>query len=304
MNVLVTGVCGMLGHDLVCELRRRGCDVTGCDLPEALKGIREGSALWGVPCCSLDITDGEQVEALISGLHPDAVVHCAAWTAVDAAEAEENREKVYAVNAAGTGNIARSCRRADCKLVYLSTDYVFDGRGETPWKPEDPTERPLNVYGRTKLAGEKAVRQNMEKFFIVRTAWVFGRNGKNFVKTMLQLGQKHDALRVVNDQIGTPTYTRDLAVLLADLLPTRAYGCYHATNEGGYLSWYDFACEIFRQAGMPVRVQPVTTEEYGCNRAVRPFNSRLDNTKLVQQGFAPLPDWRDALGRYLKEVGV
>jgi len=233
---------------------------------------------------------------------PDAVIHCAAWTAVDLAEEPQNIEKVKAINAGGTRNIAEVCKALDCKMVYISTDYVFDGQGTDPWTPDCKDYNPLNVYGRTKLEGELAVSETLDKFFIVRIAWVFGRNGKNFIRTMLSIGKKFDTLRVVNDQIGTPTYTLDLSRLLVDMIETEKYGCYHATNEGGYISWYDFACEIFRQAGYTTKVVPVTTAEYGLSKAARPFNSRLDKSKLAANGFTPLPHWQDALARYLKEI--
>ena len=284
MKVLVTGAKGQLGSDLVCRLASRGHEVVGVDVEE------------------LDVTDGQAVERVLEDCQPDAVIHCAAWTAVDAAEEPENREKVRAINALGTEYLARSCARLGCKMMYISTDYVFSGQGETPWTPDCREFRPLNWYGETKLMGEEAVSSLLERFFIVRIAWVFGRNGKNFVRTMLRLSETHDSLRVVNDQIGTPTYTWDLARLLADMIETDRYGCYHATNEGGYISWYDFACEIFRQAGRRTEVQPVSTREYGLSRAARPFNSRLDKRKLAECGFEPLPDWRDALNRYLGEL--
>ena len=252
--------------------------------------------------CRLDITDTVAVNAALMRIKPDAVIHCAAWTAVDAAEDEENRGRVYAVNVDGTANIASACSALDCKLLYISTDYVFDGQGDEPWRPDCRTYAPLNVYGRSKLEGELAVASTVERFFIVRTAWVFGVNGKNFVRTMLELGRTHDSLRVVNDQIGTPTYTPDLARLLADMIESEKYGYYHATNEGGFISWYDFAVEIFRQAGYSVEVIPVSTAEYGLSKAARPFNSRLDKGKLTQCGFVPLPDWKDALSRYLNEI--
>ena len=251
----------------------------------------------------MDITDAEAVCRTISGIKPDAVIHCAAWTAVDAAEDEENREKVYAINVLGTKHIAEACKKAGSKMMYISTDYVFDGQGETPWKPDCTDYAPLAVYGKTKLEGELAVRAELERFFIVRIAWVFGKNGKNFIRTMLNIGQKYPVLRVVNDQLGTPTYTLDLARLLVDMIETEKYGYYHATNEGGYISWADFAKEIFRQAGMDTQVTPVTTAEYGLSKAARPFNSRLDKSKLSEAGFEPLPDWRDALSRYLSEIG-
>lgn len=255
-----------------------------------------------MPYERLDITDAEAVRENLLRARPDTVIHCAAWTAVDAAEEAENQEKVHAINASGTRHIAEVCQDLGCKLMYISTDYVFDGQGEDPWQPDCEDYAPLNLYGQTKLEGELVVRELVEKYFIVRTAWAFGLSGDNFIKTMLRLGQTHSTLRVVNDQVGTPTYTLDLARLLVDMIETDRYGTYHATNEGGYISWYDFACEIFRQAEMPVTVQPVTTAEYGLSKAARPFNSRLDKSKLVENGFVPLPHWRDALGRYLKEM--
>ncbi len=304
MKVLVTGVAGQLGHDVMNELHRRGCDGVGSDLAPAYSGAADGSPVTQMPYEPLDITDGAAVERVLERVRPDAVIHCAAWTAVDAAEEPENRDKVTAVNAAGTRNIAAVCGRLGCKLMYISTDYVFDGQGETPWEPDCRAYAPLNVYGRTKLDGELAVEGLTDKHFIVRIAWVFGKNGKNFIQTMLRLGQTHDTLRVVDDQIGTPTYTFDLARLLVDMIETDRYGTYHATNEGGYISWAEFAREIFRQAGMDgVTVIPVTTAEYGLSKAARPFNSRLDKSKLTQMGFTPLPDWRDALARYLQEIG-
>jgi dTDP-4-dehydrorhamnose reductase len=250
----------------------------------------------------LDITDSAAVAQTLSQIRPDAVIHCAAWTAVDLAEDEDKIEKVRAINAGGTQNIADACKKLDCKMVYISTDYVFDGQGETPWQPDCKDYKPLNVYGQTKLEGELAVVNTLDKFFVVRIAWVFGLNGNNFIKTMLKLSEKYDALRVVSDQIGTPTYTLDLSRLLVDMVQTDKYGYYHATNEGGYISWYDFACEIFRQAGKSVAVTPVTTAEYGLSKAARPYNSRLDKSKLTENGFTPLPSWQDALSRYLKEI--
>ena len=284
MKILVTGVKGQLGYDVVNELTRRGHTPVGVDIEE------------------LDITDGAACEALLTQVQPDAVIHCAAWTAVDAAEDEENIPKVRAVNAEGTRNLARVCKALDCKMLYISTDYVFDGQGTEPWQADSTAFGPLSVYGQTKLEGENAVRELLEKYFIVRIAWVFGLNGKNFVKTMLGVGQKYDTVRVVNDQIGTPTYTFDLARLLVDMIETDKYGAYHATNEGGFISWYDFTCEIFRQAGYTTNVVPVTTAEYGISKAARPFNSRLDKSKLVTAGFQPLPTWQDALARYLEEL--
>lgn len=302
MKVFVTGVAGQLGHDVMNELIRRGHTAVGSDLAPAYAGIADGSAVTAAPYVPLDITDGAAVQQVLTDAQPDAVIHCAAWTAVDAAEEPENQPKVRAINAGGTAHIAQACRALGCKMMYISTDYVFDGQGTAPWDPDCTDYRPLNVYGQTKLEGELAAAA-LERYFIVRIAWVFGVNGKNFIKTMLKLGQTHDTLRVVSDQIGTPTYTLDLARLLVDMIETERYGRYHATNEGGYISWYDFACEIFRQAGNTrVQVIPVTTAEYGVSKAARPFNSRLDKRKLTDNGFAPLPDWRDALRRYLQEI--
>lgn len=286
MKVFVTGVAGQLGHDVVNELTKRGHEAVGSD-------IAGGDIL-------LDITDEAAVEKALNEVKPDAVIHCAAWTAVDLAEDEA--DKVRLINAGGTRNIARVCKKLDCKMIYISTDYVFDGQGTEPWQPDCKEYKPLNVYGQTKLEGEAAVSEILEKYFIVRIAWVFGVNGKNFIKTMLNVGKKYDTVRVVNDQIGTPTYTLDLARLLVDMVETEKYGYYHATNEGGYISWYDFTCEIFRQAGYKTKVVPVTTAEYGISKAARPFNSRLDKSKLVENGFEPLPTWQDALERYLKEI--
>lgn len=311
MKVLVTGVGGQLGHDVMNELAKRGYEGVGSDLAPQYSGISDGTEVTGMPYVQMDITDSSCVETVIAAEKPDAVVHCAAWTAVDLAEDEDKREKVHMVNATGTENVALACKKADCKMVYLSTDYVFDGQGTEPWKPDCKDYRPLSVYGQTKLEGELAVSGNLEKYFIVRIAWVFGVNGKNFIKTMLNLGKTHDQIKVVSDQIGTPTYTYDLARLLVDMIETDKYGYYHATNEGGYISWYDFTREIFRQAeemGHPeysperLTVTPVTTEEYGISKAKRPFNSRLAREKLIQNGFLPLPTWQDALARYLREI--
>ena len=305
MRVFVTGVSGQLGYDVVKELLSRGYAVVGSDIAENEKSALlkdAGKGIASYEFATLDITDGMSVEALLQRVSPDEVVHCAAWTAVDAAEDEENIEKVKAVNVTGTRNIATVCKDLDCKMIYISTDYVFDGQGETPWDADCTDYAPLNVYGQTKLDGELAVKELLSKFFIVRIAWVFGLNGNNFIKTMLNIGKKYDTLRVVSDQIGTPTYTPDLARLLVDMAETEKYGCYHATNEGGYISWYDFACEIFKQAGYDTKVTPVTTEEYGLSKAKRPFNSRLDKSKLKKEGFTPLPEWKDALERYLKLV--
>lgn len=302
MKVFVTGVGGQLGHDVMNELYKRGYEGVGSDIAPEYSGVSDGSAVCTMPYVALDITDKEAVKKTITQVQPDVVVHCAAWTAVDLAEDEDKVAKVRAINAAGTQNIASACKEIDCKMVYISTDYVFDGQGEKPWKPDCKDYAPLNVYGQTKLEGELAVANTLEKYFIVRIAWVFGLNGKNFIKTMLNVGKKYDTVRVVNDQIGTPTYTLDLSRLLVDMIETEKYGYYHATNEGGYISWYDFTCEIFRQAGYTTRIIPVTTVEYGLSKAARPFNSRLEKSKLVEMGFEPLPTWQDALARYLKEI--
>ena len=301
MKILVTGVAGQLGHDVMNELAARGHEGVGSDLAPAYSGIADGSAVTKAAYVPMDITNAAHVREVISAVHPDAVIHCAAWTAVDAAEDADKQAKVQAINVQGTANIAAVCRELDCKMMYISTDYVFNGQGETPWDPDCKDYQPLNVYGQSKLGGELAVSGALEKYFIVRIAWVFGLNGSNFIKTMLKLSETHDTLRVVCDQIGTPTYTYDLARLLVDMIESEKYGYYHATNEGGYISWYDFACEIFRQAGRATKVQPVTTAEYGVSKAARPFNSRLDKSKLAATGFTPLPDWKDALARYLTE---
>lgn len=311
MKVLVTGVAGQLGHDVMNELAKRGYEGIGTDLAEAYSGVADGTAVTTMPYVSMDITDAEAVEKNIKDLAPDVVVHCAAWTAVDLAEDEDKQAKVRAINVGGTDNIAKACKEVNAKMVYISTDYVFDGQGETPWDPDCKDYKPLNVYGQTKLDGELAVSGTLEKYFIVRIAWVFGKNGNNFIKTMLKVGENHDKLTVVNDQIGTPTYTFDLARLLVDMIETEKYGYYHATNEGGYISWYDFAVEIFRQAAAlgheaydedHLTVAPVTTKEYGVSKAARPFNSRLDKSKLTANGFELLPSWQDALKRYLEEL--
>lgn len=295
MKVFVTGVAGQLGYDVVNELKKRGHVVVGSDVVEPAVNCADELIL-------LDITDASAVEEVLTHVNPDAVVHCAAWTAVDLAEDEDKIDKVRAINADGTRNIAVLCKKLNCKMLYISTDYVFNGQGETPWKPDCKEYAPLNVYGQTKLEGELAVSELLEKFFIVRIAWVFGVNGKNFIKTMLNVGKKYDTVRVVCDQVGTPTYTYDLARLLVDMIESEKYGYYHATNEGGYISWYDFTCEIFKQAGYATKVVPVTTAEYGLSKAARPFNSRLDKQKLVENGFTFLPTWQDALSRYLKEI--
>ena len=302
MKVLVTGIAGQLGHDVMNELHKRGYEGVGSDIAPQYSGADDGTAVTKMDYVQMDITNSEEVTETIKKVNPDVVVHCAAWTAVDLAEEKENKEKVMAINVGGTENIAEVCKELDCKMVYISTDYVFDGYGTRPWEEDCKDYAPLNVYGESKLMGEKVVSLNLEKYFIVRIAWVFGVNGNNFIKTMLNVGKKFDTLKVVNDQIGTPTYTYDLSRLLVDMIETDKYGYYHATNEGGYISWYDFACEIFKQAGYKTKVNPVTTEEYGVSKARRPFNSRLNKTKLVDNGFTPLPDWKDALNRYLKEI--
>lgn len=304
MKILVTGVGGQLGHDVMNELARRGHQGVGSDIASVYSGIADGSAVTEMPYVPMDITNDAQVRQVMDDVRPDAVIHCAAWTAVDLAEDADKQPKVRAINVDGTAHLAAACKAQDCKMMYISTDYVFNGQGQTPWQPDCKDYQPLNYYGETKLGGELAVSSALEKYFIVRIAWVFGLNGKNFIKTMLQLGKTHDKLRVVCDQIGTPTYTLDLARLLADMIESDKYGYYHATNEGGYISWYEFACEIFRQAGLPVQVDAVTTAEYGASKAARPFNSRLDKSKLAENGFTPLPDWKDALSRYLKELGT
>ncbi len=292
MRVFVTGVGGQLGFDVMNELKRRGIEGIGSDI------IEKSDENY----IQMDITDEAEVEKTLNEIKPDAVIHCAAWTAVDDAEDEGNREKVFAVNAVGTKNIAGACRELGCKMLYISTDYVFDGQGTEPWKADCKAYSPLNVYGQSKLEGELAVAEALDKYFIVRIAWVFGLNGKNFIRTMINVGKTHDVVRVVNDQIGTPTYTLDLARLLVDMIGSDKYGYYHATNEGGYISWYDFCREIYRQYGLSTEAIPVSTAEYGLSRAARPFNSRLDRSKLVEKGFEPLPDWRDAVKRYLEEA--
>ncbi len=302
MKVFVTGVAGQLGHDVMNELSARGYEGIGTDLAPEYSGVQDGSPVTEMAYVSLDITDAAAVEKVLTEAAPDVIVHCAAWTAVDAAEDEDKQAKVKAINVDGTQNIANAAKKLDAKMVYISTDYVFDGQGTEPWEPDCKAYAPLNVYGESKLGGEQAVAGTLDKYFIVRIAWVFGLNGKNFIKTMLQVGKNHPEVRVVNDQIGTPTYTLDLSRLLVDMIETEKYGYYHATNEGGYISWYDFTVEIYKQAGMSTKVTPVTTAEYGLSKAARPFNSRLEKSKLTENGFIPLPTWQDALHRYLQAL--
>ena len=304
MKVFVTGVAGQLGHDVMNELAKRGYEGIGTDLKETYSGVQDGSPVTTMPYVSLDITDAKAVEETITKVNPDVIVHCAAWTAVDAAEDDDKKDLVHKINVEGTQNIANVAKKIDAKMVYISTDYVFNGQGETPWDPDCKDYAPLSVYGETKLGGEQAVSNTLDKYFIVRIAWVFGLNGNNFIKTMLRVGKTHDQVTVVSDQIGTPTYTLDLSRLLVDMIETDKYGYYHATNEGGFISWYEFTKEIYRQAGYSTKVLPVTTEEYGISKAARPFNSRLDKSKLVKNGFTPLPTWQDALSRYLKELNM
>lgn len=312
MKFFVTGVCGQLGHDVMNELYKRGFEGVGSDITPSYSGVMDGSPVTSMPYVSLDITNKDAVFNAIREIKPDAIIHAAAWTAVDMAEDDDKMEKVRAVNAGGTRNIAEAAKEIDAKMLYLSTDYVFDGQGTEPWKPDCKDYKPLNVYGETKLEGELAVSSVLDRYFIVRIAWVFGLNGKNFIKTMINVGKTHSEVRVVNDQIGTPTYTYDLSRLLVDMCLTDKYGYYHATNsevtdekagcKTGFISWYDFCCEFYRQYGLETKVIPVTTEEYGLNKASRPFNSRLDKSKLEENGFQPLPTWQDAVKRYLEEA--
>ena len=304
MKVLVTGVNGQLGHDSINELIKRGHSVISSDITDSYSGVDDKTSVVTAPYIKMDITDKDSVNKVISASSPDAVIHCAAWTNVDGAEDPINRDKVFRINSDGTRNIAEAVKSIDGKMVYISTDYVFSGCGDKPWSADEKDFNPLNVYGESKLEGEKAVSSILDKYFIVRTAWVFGLNGKNFIKTMLNLGKTHSELRVVDDQIGTPTYTKDLAVLLCDMVESNKYGFYNATNEGGYISWAEFASEIFREANYSTKVIPVTTDEYGLSKAKRPFNSRLDKSMLVENGFKPLPTWQDALKRYLIELGI
>lgn len=304
MKVFVTGVAGQLGHDVMNEVAKRGYIGVGSDIADNYNGIQDGSPVTIMEYIPMDITNQANVEEVMSNVNPDVVVHCAAWTAVDLAEDESFVEKVIAVNVTGTKNIAEVCKNLDCKMIYISTDYVFDGQGETPWTPDCKDYNPLNVYGQTKLEGELAVSSLLEKYYVVRTAWVFGLNGKNFIKTMINVGKTQDEVRVVNDQIGTPTYSYDIARLLVDMCESDKYGYYHATNEGGFISWYDFCVEFYKQYGLQTKVIPVSTEEYGVSVAARPFNSRLEKTKLVENGFVPLPTWQNAISRYLKEADL
>lgn len=304
MKVFVTGVGGQLGHDCVNELIGRGYEAVGSDIQQSYSGIADGSAVTSAPYIQLDITNQDAVAKTIEKIHPDAIIHCAAWTAVDAAEVEENKAKVHAINVDGTRYIAETAKAIDAKILYLSTDYVFDGKGTRPWEPDDKNYSPLNYYGQTKLEGEQVISGTLNKYFIVRIAWVFGLNGKNFIKTMINVGKTHDTVRVVDDQIGTPTYTFDLARLLVDMIETDKFGYYHATNEGGYISWYEFCVEFYHQYGLTTTVIPISTAEYGLSKATRPENSRLDKSKLIMNGFTPLPKWQDAVSRYLKEADL
>lgn len=304
MKVFVTGVNGQLGHDVVNELIKKGHTVIGSDITDKYNGVSDGSFVTTNTYKGLDITDKTKVDELLLDIKPEAIIHCAAWTAVDLAEEETNKPKVYAINVEGTRNIAEACKKIDAKMLYLSTDYVFNGEGNSPWKADDKDYSPLNYYGKTKLEGEIAVSSILDKYFIVRIAWVFGLNGNNFIKTMIKVGKTHNEVRVVNDQIGTPTYTFDLARLLVDMIETDKYGYYHVTNEGSYISWYDFTKEIYKQYGLDTKVIPVSTLEYGLSKAKRPYNSRLDKSKLKENGFEPLPDYKDAISRYLKEANL
>ena len=311
MKILVTGLTGQLGHDVMLELAARGHEAVGTArrMPEEWPPCpgSSGRAENAPAFVRLDLTDEAAVKAAVSEVRPDAVIHCAAWTAVDAAEDPENRDVVYKANVLATRILAEAAASVGAKMLYLSTDYVFDGRGTRPWRPDDHCFAPLNYYGETKLLGERAVASALDRFFIVRIAWVFGKNGKNFIKTMLNVGRTRGSVRVVTDQVGTPTYTKDLARLLTDMVETERYGFYHATNSeespGEYISWYDFTREIYHQAGLSTEVLPVSTAEYGLSKAARPFNSRLDKKKLEEAGFTPLPPWKDALRRYLTEIG-
>lgn len=302
MKIFVTGACGQLGNDVLIEALGRGIDVVASGRSACFSGLKDRLSGNSLSYVSADITDADDIAHAIKEANPDVVIHCAAWTAVDAAEDVENHEKVYSINVKGTENVAQVCKSIDCKMMYISTDYVFDGSGDKPWSPDCSNFRPLNVYGRTKLEGEKKVSGISDKFFTIRTAWLFGLHGNNFVKTMLKAGQELDCVKVVNDQIGTPTYTADLARLLIDIACTEEYGYYHITNEGGYISWYDFCCEIYRQSGIKTKVIPVSTEEYGVFKAKRPLNGRLDRSKIKEKGFTLLPDWNEALSGFLQAL--
>lgn len=299
MRVLVTGVAGQLGYDTINALRNRGIFAFATDIKEESEITYKAN--WDC-YFKVDITDEKQVRDLINEIKPDAIIHCAAWTNVDGAESPENKPLVYKINVEGTRNLALMAKEIDCKFLYISTDYVFNGQGDKPWETDDKCFAPLNYYGESKLQGELEVSSLLKKFFIVRIAWVFGLNGKNFIKTMFNVGKTHDVVKVVNDQVGTPTFTYDLARLLVDMIESDKYGYYHATNEGGYISWYDLTVEIYKQAGLKTKVIPVSTEEYGLSVAKRPNNSRLDKSKLIEMGFTPLPDWKDAVRRYLKII--
>lgn len=294
MKAFVTGVGGQLGYDVMNELISRGYEAVGSDILESVS--------YDFKYIQLDITDKKDVNKCLAEIRPDVVIHCAAWTAVDDAEKEELKEKVYAINVSGTEYIAEACKKLDCKMIYISTDYVFNGEGTEPWLPDCKDYNPINYYGETKLKGEQAVSTILDKYFIVRIAWVFGLNGKNFIKTMINVGKTHKEVKVVNDQIGTPTYCLDLSRLLVDMSETEKYGYYHATNEGGYISWYDFCVEFYKQYGLDTKVIPVSTEEYGLSIAKRPENSRLEKSKLTKSGFKPLPLWQDAVKRYLRDA--
>ncbi|MCR5528955.1 MAG: dTDP-4-dehydrorhamnose reductase [Saccharofermentans sp.] len=308
MKIFVTGVGGQLGHDVMNEIASRGYEGVGSDIAPSYSGVQDGTAVCSMSYVQLDITDADAVDRVLSEVKPDVIVHCAAWTAVDAAEDSDKQELVHKINAEGTANIAKAAKAIDAKMVYISTDYVFNGQGTTPWDPDCKDYAPLNVYGQSKLDGELAVSSALTKYFIVRIAWVFGKNGKNFIKTMLRVGKGREFVTVVSDQIGTPTYTLDLSRLLVDMTETEKYGYYHATNSesvpGGYISWADFTEKIYEVAGYSTEVRRVTTAEYGLSKAARPFNSRLDKSKLVSAGFTPLPTWEDAVERYVRELNL
>ncbi len=296
MRILVTGANGQLGHDVVKEALKRGFEVVGTGSRDKENRPIDSNYI------QLDIKDRDAVFSVIEKVRPDIVIHCAAWTNVDMAEKKENRDKVYAVNHLGTKHIAEACRKIDAKILYISTDYVFSGHGDKPYPSDCDVFLPLNVYGDSKLQGENEIREMLKKYFIIRTSWVYGINGNNFIKTMLNLSKNHNEIQVVNDQIGRPTYTKDLAELIVEMINTDKYGTYNATNEGDYISWYDFAVEIFKTADIEIKVNPVSTEKYGSSTARRPLNSRLDTSKLKDNGFTPLPDWKDGLKRYMEEL--